>query len=84
MTYCPTCGAETTSDRRCRFAVPREEAPWLAEPPAGRGPDRELGLPVARWLLHHPEAAAEGQLEWARRTAGIEGDPPRSRSDGHA
>lgn len=72
MTECPTCGAELAPDGCCRFAVPREEAPWLAAGDAGRL-DRDLLLPVARWVLHHPDAA-EGRLEWARRTAGLEGD----------
>lgn len=73
MTPCSCCGAELAPDGRCRFAVPAEEAPWLAEAgPEGRG-NRDTRLPVARWLLHHPEAASPTALQWARRTAGVEG-----------
>lgn len=71
MTYCPRCGAELAADGRCRFAVPEEEAPWLA---AEEETDREGLLTLARWLLHHPEAAP-GRIEWARRTAGVSSDP---------
>lgn len=73
VTYCPRCGAELAPNGRCRFAVPEEEAPWLADGTA-EDVDRETLLPLARWLLHHPEAAA-GRLRWARRTAGVEGEP---------
>ena len=72
--YCGRCGAELAPDGCCRFAVPEEEAPWLAGGADPEGPNRDALLPVARWLLHHPEAAP-GRLEWARRTAGVEGLP---------
>lgn len=72
MRYCPRCGAEVPSTGSCRFAVPAEEAPWLSEGVEERV-DRDRLLPIARWLLHHPEAAGE-RLEWARRTAGMDVD----------
>lgn len=73
--YCPICGAELSPEDRCRFAVPAEEAPWVGERHGAAGVDRDSRLPLARWILHHPEEAGATDLEWARRTAGVQPDP---------